>query len=214
MTTDHVHIQHKLNYNMYTYSWHNFEIPQCSWHLIELIYSSHSLLITIQLILMLQNKILRKKCTIYDPVLDRRSEIIIPKRFRCVTRSIAIANVYGVSHLTQLYWAKLNMGKPYNTEYIPWLPPLKMDLNIQWCGSLPWIWKDKESLINGTRGVKILPCDGKHMEFSTVQPKNWQGLSSPLPAVLFLCSSRFCQLESTGCAVFPLSPKRWSLLCH
>ena len=52
---------------------------------------------------MLQNKILRKKCPIYDPVLDRWSEMIIPKRFRSVTRSIAIANIYGVSHLTQLY---------------------------------------------------------------------------------------------------------------
>ena len=139
--------------------------------------------------------------------------MIIPKRFSSVTRSTAIANIYGVSHLTQLYWAKLNMGKPSNTEYIPCLLQLKMDLNIQGCGSLPWIWKDKESLINGTRGVKILLCDGKHMEFSTVQPKNWQGFSSPLPAVLFLCSSRFCQLETMGHAVFPLSPKWWSLLC-
>lgn len=213
MTTDNVQIGHKWSYYMYTYSCYNSEIPQCFWHLIELIYSSHSLLITIQLILTLQNKILRKEVYNLQPSLRQMVWMIIPKRFSSVTRSIAVTNIYGVSHFTQLYCAKKNMGKPSNTEYIPCLPPLKMDLSIQWCGSLTWNQEDKESLINGTRGVKILLCDGKHMEFSTMQPKNWQGFSCPLPAVLFLCSSRFWQLESTGCAVFPLSPKRWNLLC-
>lgn len=59
--------------------------------------------------------------------------------------------------------------------------------SVMW--SLSWIQEDKESLINGTRGVKILLCDGKHMEFSTVQPQNWQGFamssaSSFLPLLL------------------------------
>lgn len=95
--------------------------------------------------------------------------MIIPKRFSSVTRSIAIANIYGVSHLTQLYWAKLNMGKPPNTEYIPCLPQLKTDLNIQGCGSLPWIWKDKESLINGTEVWKYCCVVGSTWSF---QPCN------------------------------------------
>lgn len=44
--------------------------------------------------------------------------MIIPQRFNFVTRSIAIANIYGVSHLTQLDYTKMNMGKPSNIEYI------------------------------------------------------------------------------------------------
>lgn len=59
---------------------------------------------------------------------------------------------------------KMNMGKPYNGKY----PMLALITD----GSLLWkMWvpsqksEDKESLINGTRGVEILLCDGKHMAF-------------------------------------------------
>lgn len=213
MTSDNVQIGHKLNYYMYTYSCYNFEVPQCFWHLIEFIYSSHSLLITIQLILMLQIKILWKKYAIYDSVSDRWCDDYSPKvqlcdKINCYSKYIWCFT----SHSAWLH--KNEYGKTVQYWiYISCLPLLKMDLNIQWCGSLPWIWEDKESLINGTSGVKILLCDGKHMEFLTVQPKNWQRClmstaSSSLP--LF---PQICQLERTGCAVFPLSPKQWNWLC-
>lgn len=59
---------------------------------------------------------------------------------------------------------KMNMGKPYNGKY-PMLAPITN-------GSLLWMmWvpsqksEHTESLINGTRGVEVLLCDGEHMEF-------------------------------------------------
>lgn len=157
---------------------------------------------------MLPNKILWKKICNLWPSRRQMVWMITPQRFSSVKRSIAIANIYGASKLPQLYCTKMDKGKPSNIESISRLPPLQMDLNIQGCGALSWIQEDKESLINGTRGVKIVLCDGKHMEFSTVQPQTWQGSLRPLPAFLSLCSFAFCQLEDTGCVLcfrFPRS---------
>lgn len=189
------------------------KFPQCFWHRVELIYSSHSPLITIQCILMLQNKNLwRKTCNLW-PSLRQMVWMIIPKRSRSVTRSIARANIYGASDLTQQHCAKKWIWEQQPRSNLSHgSAPLKIDLTIQGRGSLSWIQEDKENLINGTGSVKILLCDGKHMEFSTVPPKNWQGLpmstaSSALP--LFL---RILPAGSHGGAVLLLSPERWNQL--
>lgn len=59
---------------------------------------------------------------------------------------------------------KMNMGKPYSGKY-PMLA-LITDGSLLWKMCVPsQKSEDKESLINGTRGVEILLCDGKHMAF-------------------------------------------------
>lgn len=189
------------------------KLPQCFRYRVELIYSSHSPLITIQCILMLQNKNLwRKTCNLW-PSLRQMVWMIIPKRFRSVTRSIARANIYGASDLTQQHCAKKWIWEQQPRSNLSHgSAPLKIDLIIQGRGSLSWIQEDKENLINGTRGVKILLCDGKHMEFSTVPPKIGRGRPCPLPAMLSLCSWGFCQLEATGVLSYCYPPERWNQL--
>lgn len=157
---------------------------------------------------MLQNKILwRETCNLW-PSLRQMVWMIIPKRFSSGTRSIARANIYGAFNLTQLHRTKMDTGKPSNIEYSSCLPPLKMGLNIQGCGPLSWRLEDKENLINGTTGVKILWCDGKHMAFSTVQPKTWQGLPRSTASDAPLCACGLCQLETRAVLSAHFSPSR------
>lgn len=107
---------------------------------------------------------------------------------------------------------KMNMGKPYNGKY-PMLVPITN-------GSLLWkTWVpsqksgDKESLINGTRGVEILLCDGKHMEFfnrATEALAEFCHAHCQHSLLLFLLI-RPAGKHSLRC----LSPKRWKwLLCE
>lgn len=144
-----------------------------------------------------------------DGLNDDSQKVQLCDKINCYSKYIW----YFTSHPALL--CKNDIGQPANIEYISCLPPLKMDLSIRQCGSLLWIQEDKESLINGTRGVKILLCDGKHMEFSTVQPKNWQGFpvstaSRSLPLFLQILPAgrhRLCCLST-----FPQAAKLALLL--
>lgn len=51
--------------------------------------------------------------------------------------------------------------------------------------------------------MEILLCDGKHMEFSTMQLQHRQRFATSTGRNPFFCSCRSCQLESSACAVFP-----------